>query len=185
MSDKKASWKSPFFSMKFVAILLIGILLIGIYTFTGSNSQTIPGTSSQPRITSYTDKTLNLKHFSLEPSKYTLVGVWASWCPTCKPELSALNKLREPWSKKNINIVAVNVDPEKNQNLVQEIWSGLNLDLPLIKIISSDFLTDFEIQVLPSYFLIQNNQMLILKIDGASDWSDPKIQSLILDQIKY
>lgn len=169
--------------MKFVAILLIGILLIGIYTFTGSKSQNIPSQPSQPRVTSYTDKTLNLKHLSLDPAAYTLLSVWASWCPTCKPELESLNQLNKTWSKQNINIVTVNVDPPKNQALVQEIWADLNLDLPLIKTNSSDFLTDLEIQVLPSYFLIKNNQQLLLKIDGASDWSDAKIQKLILDQI--
>ena len=79
--------------------------------------------------------------------------------------------------------MTVNVDPPKNLDLVRQMWADLKLDLPLSLNNSSDFLTDFEIQVLPSYYLIKDNKKLLLKIDGATDWSDANIQNLILDQI--
>ena len=56
----------------------------------------------------------SLKLSSLR-GKVVLVDFWASWCEPCKKELPLLDKLAPKLRAKGIEIVAVNIDDDKNK----------------------------------------------------------------------
>ncbi len=183
--------------MKFIAILLIGILLVGIYTHTETKSFKSSNTNykSQPRITYFNTQDQDLKPvtkaylknslttLNLKDTNFILLSFWATWCPTCKPELTTLNTLQKSWAHKNINIISINVDPSENSSKVDKIWLDLNLDLKFIRNFNPDILNDLKVEVLPSYLLVNDNLELILRIDGATNWTNEKTQKLITDKL--
>lgn len=162
--------------MKYAAIFLIGILLVGIYTHTGVKNEPNPDVNyrQKPRITNYQDKALDLSSLKLPPSDFILLGVWATWCPTCKPELQVLNTLQKKWSRESLKIISLNVDPIKDQDKVQTLWRLLELSMPLIQNPSPKLLRSLDVEVLPSYLLVKDNSKLVLRIDGATNWNDPE-----------
>lgn len=188
-SVDKPSWKTPLIAMKLAAIFLIGILLIGVYLKSEQESSNQgPGRSSgvSTRIQSFHEIQVDLSPFNLPQAPYLLIGFWASWCPTCKPELKELDRIYKLWtSPKHISpdqfkIVSINVDPPQNAQKVQELWRSLNLSLPLLSLPKGNILDVLKIDVLPSYVLIKDNKMYLLKMDGATPWNSPKIQNEIL-----
>lgn len=199
MPSDKTSWKTPLVAMKLAAILLIGMLLIGIYLKSESEGVQNQISHESParkavstRIQEFQDKTLDLTSFNLPQAEYLLIGFWATWCPTCKPELKDIDQLYKTWTAGNkpqistekLKVVSINVDPPQNAKKVDELWKSLNLDIQLHPLPESNILDAMEIEVLPSYVLIKNNKMYLLKMDGATDWSSDKIQNQILKHLK-
>lgn len=51
------------------------------------------------------------------PGRKTLINIWATWCIPCAKEMPELEKIRSRLSARNIDIVGLNVDVEKNVNI--------------------------------------------------------------------
>lgn len=47
--------------------------------------------------------------------KVVLMNIWASWCTSCKMEMPEFVNLMEEFKGKNFQIVAINVDNDKNR----------------------------------------------------------------------
>jgi thiol-disulfide isomerase/thioredoxin len=52
-----------------------------------------------------------------KPGRQTLINIWATWCIPCAKEMPELEKIRSQLSTRNIDIVGLNVDTEKNVNI--------------------------------------------------------------------
>lgn len=66
----------------------------------------------------------------VKPGKYTLIDMWASWCPYCIKELPDLQQLYADFGEKNLEIIGVAVrdKPEDTANMVAKH----NLTWPVI-----------------------------------------------------
>lgn len=67
----------------------------------------------------YTDFTVGDKKLSdyIEPGKYTLVDMWASWCGPCKKEIEVIKELYAKYHEQGLNVVGVTVweDPAQTE----------------------------------------------------------------------
>lgn len=183
MNSTNTSWKTPLSVMKIAALGLIGILLIGVYLKTEQNIQVLGPSKSMPRLKEYSNTPIDLSSFDFPKSEYLLVSFWATWCPTCKSELNQLQHLNTSLKDPRLKIISVNLDPLKDQQKALQVWQSLNLDLTLILGSEKPFLKIFEIQVLPSYFLIKDNNSILWRLDGATDWSSDQTINLLKKHI--
>jgi thiol-disulfide isomerase/thioredoxin len=66
---------------------------------------------------------VNGKYYSLSDfkGKYVYIDVWAAWCGPCKRELPFLAELKEKFSGKNIEIIGISVDENREDwiNMLQ------------------------------------------------------------------
>ena len=53
----------------------------------------------------------------LKAGRQTLINIWATWCVPCAKEMPELEKMRALLAARNIDIIGVNVDTEKNVNV--------------------------------------------------------------------
>jgi thiol-disulfide isomerase/thioredoxin len=89
--------------------------------------------------------------------KYVYVDVWATWCGPCKREIPSLKKVEKAYHGKNIEFVSISVDALKDH----EAWKKMIIDKELggIQLFAdndwkSDFVTDYKINGIPRFILI-------------------------------
>lgn len=136
------------------------------------------------RILEYPDLNLNLELFlnsldstlSLPTNSTTvLVVFWATWCPNCKENLLNLN---DNLKNSSIYVLAVNLDNKNAKSEAKKLWKSLNLPFELIYDPDQKSLTQFNIEILPTYSFIKNNKYLY-RIEGQPDWSKDDLQKIL------
>ncbi len=106
-----------------------------------------------------------------------LVSFWATWCDNCEVSLKDFNRMA-PDLGPNFHFLSVNLD--KDQIKAKAFWNQL-------EIVQSDLIFDtnsiiskkMNIEILPTYFLVNKKGELLLRLEGKIDWQDPKVKTLI------
>jgi thiol-disulfide isomerase/thioredoxin len=100
-------------------------------------------------------KDLDSKTVSIDSlkGKYIYMCVWASWCPACRNDLLAFDKMQTKYKDKNIEFVSLSIDMDKR------IWkrsvkglemSGLQLNYDR----DNDFIEKYMLYYLPRFILL-------------------------------
>ncbi|MEE1944204.1 TlpA disulfide reductase family protein [Pedobacter sp. KR3-3] len=126
----------------------------------------------------YPDKTG--KNVSLDDlkGKVVLVDVWATWCGPCKEQIPFLKKLEEEMKGKDLAIVSISVDAEKDrqkwlQMIVDEQLGGTQLFASA----KNDLMKYYRISGIPR-FMVFDKQGKIVTIDAPRP-SDPQLKALL------
>ncbi len=90
-------------------VLCSGVALASIGAFGGSS-----GPKSAPR---FVAKTLNSETFTNESvkGKVVLVQFWTTWCPLCRAEQSAVDRLESEFGEQDLIVLAVDVGESKKK----------------------------------------------------------------------
>ena len=115
----------------------------------------------------------------IQPGKYTLLEIWASWCGPCRGDIPHLKDAYSAYSQKGFDIVSVSIDGDKEQwkkALAQEQmpWTqvcdkGDNFEGFIVK--------KYGISGVPSSFLI-DPQGKIMLTNARGGWLDTKLIEL-------
>jgi len=75
-----------------------------------------PGDLAPTCITEHIEngQTLDIANYK---NKVIYVDFWASWCPPCKLSFPSLNKLHNELYKQDFEVIAINLDEDKNDAL--------------------------------------------------------------------
>lgn len=124
----------------------------------------------------------NGKNVSLESlkGKYVYVDVWATWCGPCKKEIPFLKEMDEAYKGKNIAFVSLSIDKMEHKDK----WLKMikDEDLKGIQIMadkdwSSEFVTDYKIQGIPRFILIDTEGNIV--DSNAPRPSDPYLKEVL------
>jgi cytochrome c biogenesis protein CcmG/thiol:disulfide interchange protein DsbE len=85
------------------ALLVIAVLAVAS---TQANGRTAPSV----RLRAIDGSTVELKNLN---GKVLLVDFWASWCLPCKAVFPKLNALHDEFKRKDVEVVAINVDEKR------------------------------------------------------------------------
>ena len=120
------------------------------------------------------EKNLNLKKLK---STYKLVVFGASWCPSCQAEGLELLEHYDTWKTKNVEIVYISIDTDKaafTEAYKNTPWQTYcdykGWDTKAAK--------DYYITGTPSYFLIDENNTILLRpnnVNHANAWISQKL----------
>jgi thiol-disulfide isomerase/thioredoxin len=93
--------------------------------------------------------------------KYLYLDIWATWCSPCRREIPYLEELAEKFNSKNVTIVSVSVDKDKEawMKMVKEGMSGHQLFAE--GAFQSDLAIQFRVNAIPRFLLIDPNGMII------------------------
>lgn len=134
---------------------------------------------------SYQD--INGKKVSLDDFKGKLVyiDVWATWCGPCIQEIPALKKLKEDYKGKNVEIISISIDVEKDfekwkKMVADEQLKGVQLFAD--KDWKSEFIKAYGIDAIPRFILIDQNGN-ILNADAPRP-SSPQIREAFDKELK-
>lgn len=126
----------------------------------------------------YEDKDGKMVSFSDLKGKVVLIDTWATWCAPCKVEIPHLKKLEEEMKGKNLHIVSLSVDEEKDKETWKQMIKDENLGgIQLFAKGWSDFAKYYKINAIPR-FLVFDKEGKIISVDAPRP-SNPELKKLI------
>lgn len=112
-------------------------------------------------------------------STFVLLNFWATWCPACVAEMSSLDALAKKEAKKNLKVIAVNVN-EGGPSEVKAFLTKLKINKMTILYDSNNKSSkELAIRGLPTTFLISPDGKVLAKLEGSTNWDSLTIRSQI------
>lgn len=97
-----------------------------------------------------------------------MVNFWATWCPPCRAEIPDMQKFHEDT---DIKILAVNLtDTESSYDNVPKFVKNFGMEFPVLMDEASEVSTKYQIQPIPTSFMIDTNGIIQYKAPGAMNY---------------
>lgn len=86
-----------------------------------------------------------------------LVNLWATWCPPCRAEMHAIQKLYDEYKDQGFVVLAVNMTYQDDPSAVLAFVQENNLTFPILLEETGEVAKKYELHSLPSSFFINRN----------------------------
>jgi len=181
---RKKRWYSKLFDILFVVLLVMLIIPTTrkeVMTYTSKvrmyltrveedeQKQALKGKRSmlfldargeQHRIGDYLDKPV-------------FINYWATWCPPCLAEMPTLEKLYQQYGQDIHFLFISNQAMGKQQDFLNE----QGYDLPVYQL-NSRPAGSFSYSVLPTSLIINRDQRIVLRKEGAVNWQSKSVREI-------
>lgn len=97
--------------------------------------------------------------------KPVIINLWASWCPPCKAEMPALERVYQAYEDQGLQVIAVNATYQDTRAAADSFARSEGLTFPIVYDTDGSVSKEYQLQALPSTFFV-----------GA----DGKIQTVVL-----
>lgn len=131
---------------------------------------------------------LTLADFQGKPSqlsdhrgKVVLLNIWASWCPPCVSEVPSLQALWQKYSSKGVAVLGQNLDEsiaDASSFIMDNGITFTNYHADFAKT-NGAWDNPYNSEGIPTTYIIDRNGLVVDKVVGSRDWSDPAIQRFI------
>jgi peroxiredoxin len=170
--------------MKKIIFIICMFLLIGMGpSLPGNTADGISPINSDKIVNSkapdFTLKDLNGKTVPLSTfkGKVVLLNFFATWCPPCRAEMPALNKLYHTLKPRGLEVVAVSTD--RSINDIKNFLERYRVDFPILFDSDRSAAKQYRVFSMPTTFLIDRNGMIVEKFYGEYDWTEPETKGKI------
>lgn len=162
-------------------VMLVLLKTVAAWSMPGASSSTESGIAqSGIEIELATLATLTESRPSAE-REYSLLYLWASWCPDCREKLKG--ELQEFVDRKEINLFALNVDRDKKRAL--DFLQGLKAPLPSFVDENRKLVPALKLFSVPSWALTRRSVDGKVSVIHTGAGSDLKvIEKLIAEERK-
>jgi len=100
--------------------------------------------------------------------KVIFLNFWATWCPPCRNEMPAMEKLHRSLRSENFAILAVGLkEPGKK---IEDFFKKRELSFTALLDPTGEAAHQFGIASIPTTFIVNKNGELIGKAIGPRDW---------------
>lgn len=89
-----------------------------------------------------------------------LVNLWATWCPPCRAEMPAIQKLYDEYKDQGFVVLAVNMTYQDNPSAVAPFMQNNGLNFPILLEETGKVAEKYELRSLPSSFFIDRNGII-------------------------
>ncbi len=172
-------------------LLFIPIAAIALYLFVmlqnspPSNVDLEPSQAQNgPAAPNFTLQGLDGRMVSLSDfkGKVVLLNIWATWCGPCVSETPSIDKLHKMFEDEDFALLAVSID-EGGKKAVEPFMKSKKLSFPVLLDPEGRVARLYGTTGVPESFIIRKDGTVDNKIEGAIDWTSPKVieyfQSLI------
>ncbi len=103
-----------------------------------------------------------------------VLNIWATWCPPCRVEMPALDRLSGMLAPDGIRVAALSVD--EDANLVREFVLKYELGLPIAIAESVDeAMKALGVMALPLTLYVDADGRIVDRYLGERDWADEAV----------
>jgi thiol-disulfide isomerase/thioredoxin len=124
--------------------------------------------------------TLALEQFR---GKVVFLNFWATWCPPCRVEMPAMERLHKEFKDQGLAMLAVDVKESSNE--VARFMKQFRLSFPAVLDADGDVTIRYRVSGLPTTYLIDRSGRVVGAAVGPRNWASPEAMALIrslLDQ---
>jgi peroxiredoxin len=83
-----------------------------------------------------------------------LVNVWASWCPPCRSEMPALQRVYQEYASQGFVVLAVNAANQDDRQAALDFAGSLGLTFPILFDETGEVSRKYQVRALPSSYFI-------------------------------
>ena len=154
----------------------------------------VPGASTQNTTTApqagfaapdFTLKTTEGETYTLSELKgqAVLVNMWATWCPPCRAEMPAMEKVYNEYKDQGFIVLAVNNTFQDNLREIVPFATQYNLTFPILLDETGDTSRAYQVRSLPSSYFI-NRYGVITEVVIGGPMSETLLRTRIEEALK-
>ena len=126
---------------------------------------TLPDPAGKPR---------SLKEYR---GKVVMLAFWASWCPYCREELPAMERLYREFKGKGLEIVGINIKDKRDEALA--LVKKNQLTYPVLMDPEGEIGLLYGAFSTPTVYLIDRKGAVLARMWGPAGWYSPEARKLI------
>ena len=156
-------------------------LLVLLFVLPGCTKEEKPALEGNPA-PNFTLKDLSGHDVTLADlrGKVVVVNFWATWCPPCREEIPSMMRLNQAMAGKPFQMLAVSI----NEGGAQEVaayfkQSGTNL--PALLDATQAVSKSYGLTGVPESFVIDRKGVILKKVVGGMEWSEPAVIKFMTD----
>lgn len=112
--------------------------------------------------------------------QWTVLNLWASWCPPCVTEMPSLEKMAQNYAGKGLRVIAMSIDNFDKPNEIEEVVKKLKFGSIARHWDHKGLVSDaLGPQSLPITYIIDPQGRLFATYDGAADWMGEDARAFI------
>jgi peroxiredoxin len=167
--------------MKRYLCLAMALLLLALPACTHKQQPALPGN----RAPEFTLKDLSGKDIKLSDlrGKVVVLNFWATWCPPCREEIPSMMRLNKALAGKGFQMLAVSID-EGGKGAVEGFFRKSGMSLPVLLDTDQAVGKRYGLTGVPETFVIDKKGVILKKVVGAMDWSNPAVINFLDNAIK-
>ena len=112
-----------------------------------------------------------------------LVNLWATWCPPCRAEMPAIQKLYDEYKDQGLVVLAINMTYQDNAKAVVPFTQKNRLTFPILIDDTGKVADKYELRSLPSSFFI-DHQGIIQEVVVGGPMSEALLRTRIESILK-
>jgi thiol-disulfide isomerase/thioredoxin len=150
-----------FFIRAFFLLIIIAAIIFTIYQVVQDKSTVSVGEEAPNfKLKTIDGKTVQLSDFR---GQGVLLNFWASWCGPCKAEMPFIEEAKKE-NIKGVKIIAVNI--RETPLVVRQYFNRHHLDFTTLLDRKGEVTETFNIDKIPSSYLIDKNGVVVKKVIG-------------------
>ncbi len=119
--------------------------------------------------------TVRLRDFK---GKVLFLNFWATWCPPCREEMPAMERLYQRHKEKGFVVLALSVDSDGERVVIPFLREN-KLTFPVAYDHKMEVARLYEVRGLPSTFLINRAGEVVAIALGPRVWNSPAAHALV------
>lgn len=112
-----------------------------------------------------------------------LINLWATWCPPCRAEMPAIQKMYEEYKDQGFTVLAVNMTYQDNPLAVVPFVEEYGLTFPILLDETNETGRAYQIRSLPSSYFI-NRFGIITEVVIGGPMSEALLRTRIEEALK-
>ena len=106
--------------------------------------------------------------------KVVFLNFWATWCPPCREEIPSMVRLNRLMAGKPFQMLAVSID-ERGKDAVESFLKNSGTMLPTLLDTDQAISKRYGTTGVPETFILDKKGVIVKKVVGGMDWSDPQV----------
>jgi thiol-disulfide isomerase/thioredoxin len=121
-----------------------------------------------------------LKHqraqLSALKGKVVILNFWATWCPPCRAEMPAMERLYKQYKDKGLTILAV--DCQESQATVEKFVTEQGYSFPIALDASGSVCMRYGANAIPTSYILDKKGQVVSRITGGIEWDSPRVTAV-------